>query len=86
MTTPLLPLLDILSNPDNPGFSAAAQRLGTLLESFDPSTLTESERIALQAKLAQALSIISAAQTLTAQELGTTQKRAQALQSYGRLK
>jgi hypothetical protein len=86
MTTPLLPLLDILSNPENPGFSTAAARLGTVLKTFDPATLTEAERFAIQAKLIHALETIRAAQALTAQELGTTQKRAHALQSYGRLK
>ena len=86
MASPLLPLLEILSNPDNAGFAAAAARLGTVLETFDPATLTEAERVAIQAKLMLALDNITAAQSLTAQDLGLTQKRAQALQSYSRLK
>lgn len=86
MTTSLLPLLDILANPASPGFAIAATRLGTVLESFNPASLTESERLALQAKLALAITNIREAQALTAAELGLTQKRAQAVQSYNRLK
>ncbi len=86
MANTLLPLLDILSNPDNAGFAAAAERLGTVLETFDPKTLTEAERFAVQAKLTLALDNITTAQSLTANELGITQKRAQALSSYNRLK
>ncbi|TKW60687.1 MAG: hypothetical protein DI628_07250 [Blastochloris viridis] len=86
MATPLLPLLEILRNPESPGFAEAAQRLGTVLETFDPTTLSEADRLAVQASLTEALANISAAQSLTAQELGITQKRAHALQSYNRLK
>ena len=84
--TSLLGLINILSHPQNPHFAEAAKRLPALLETFDPATLTAAERTALAATLATALDNIRTAQSLTAQELGITQKRAQALQSYTRLK
>lgn len=82
----LLGLINILSHPQNPHFAEAAKRLPAVLETFDPAALSADERTALTANLAVALENIRTAQSLTAQELGITQKRAHALQSYSRLK
>ena len=85
MTHPLLPLLDILRNPQSPGFAEAAHPLPKLMESFDPAMLSETERTSIMANLQSALTNIAKAKALTENELGLTQKRAQALQSYNRL-
>ncbi len=85
MSHPLLPLLDILTHPQHPAFAQAAQRLGTVLDNFDPATLTPPELALLQTRLTTALSNIRSAQALTESELGLTQTRARALQSYSRL-
>ena len=75
----LVPLLEILRNPENPAFAQAVQRLTTL----DPSTLAPTEAPLILAQIQTVLDNLATAKTLTSEQLAALRTSGKALQSYG---
>ena len=87
MTTPLTPaqlhpLLDILANPDHPGFTQALDKLTSL----STEGLNAADAMALMAKLEATLTTLEKARVLTAEQLGALRSRNKALGAYNRVK